>query len=264
MSDRTGGEKLSADTDPLTSWAIVISVFLLGGIGSTLLITDSNLVTFTIVGCLVAFPVWVVFTESGAEWWVKEVMDSNSQELKQSSDTMKSRSNIICQTCGWQNNHENNYCHDCGAELESLSSRNDSSETSAGTNSNDSISESEILSTETGTEDNANTDDVNNSGVDKDGAEAIAVLGSICVGGLVGVWLLFNGNSMLAGGTFLVAVGWPFLLTRHGRESMRRWLGMSRNPKYNESSSSTKECPECGWHNHQANNNCVECDAGFE
>ncbi len=121
MSDQTtDDETLSANTDPVTSWGIVSGFFLLGGLGSTLLIDGGNFVSFILVGCLVASPFWIILTESGAEWYAKEVMDSSPEDLKKSSDTStstKSRSNVICQACGWQNSSENNYCHDCGEEL---------------------------------------------------------------------------------------------------------------------------------------------------
>jgi len=100
-------------------------------------------------------------------------------------------------------------------------------------------------------------------GLNTDVIEVVAVLGSLWIGCLLGLWFLINGEIMLAGTTFLVAVGWPFLLTRHGRSTVRRALGLSRSSRHNKPSESTKECPDCGWHNHRANNNCVECNTGF-
>jgi len=124
MSDEaTNDETLSANTDPATSWGIVIGFFLLGGLGSTLLLDGSNFVSFIITGCLVASPFWLIFTESGAEWGVENLMDSTPENVKQTSDSKtstESRSNVVCQTCGWQNSRENNYCHDCGEELDSV------------------------------------------------------------------------------------------------------------------------------------------------
>ncbi len=100
-------------------------------------------------------------------------------------------------------------------------------------------------------------------GLNTDFLEIVAVLGSLWIGCLLGLWFLFKGKIMLAGTTFLVAVSWPFLLTRHGRSTARRALGLSRSSRHNTPSESTKQCPDCGWHNHRANNNCVECDTRF-
>ncbi|MDZ5813290.1 hypothetical protein U4E84_18325, partial [Halorubrum sp. AD140] len=136
----------------------------------------------------------------------------------------------------------------CGEELEYDTTDNARSEANSG------LTESVEQTTD---------DDVETIGLNSDVIEVVAVLGSLSIGGLLGLWLLFNDEIMLAGTTFLVAVGWPFLLTRHGRYTARRGLGLSRSSRHNKPSETTKQYPECGWHNHRTNNNCVECDTGF-
>lgn len=120
-------DSLSANTGPLTSWAIVIGAFLVGGIGSVLVVPSSNFVSFLFVGCIVASPFWFLFTESGARWYMSEVADSDSGQSTQSVDlpTESAETKIICQSCGWQNTYENNYCHDCGDELKESTEEED-------------------------------------------------------------------------------------------------------------------------------------------
>ncbi|OYR50040.1 hypothetical protein DJ74_06730 [Halorubrum sp. Ea8] len=111
-------ETLSANTDALTSWGIVIIAFLVGGIGSVVIIPSSNFLSFLFFGSLVASPFWIIFTELGATWFMNRVVESGSNQSNQTNNTTKeSRNKIICQDCGWQNTQENNYCHDCGTEL---------------------------------------------------------------------------------------------------------------------------------------------------
>lgn len=121
MSDsKKQEETLSADTDPLTSWGIVLFAFFVGGTASAVAISSSNFLSFLFFGCLVASPFWIIFTESGAKWYMVKVVQSDSSQSTQTNYTSKkSRHKIICKDCGWQNTHENNYCHDCGTELDS-------------------------------------------------------------------------------------------------------------------------------------------------
>ncbi|AAG19404.1 hypothetical protein PNP59_13840 [Halobacterium salinarum] len=111
-------ETLSANTDTITSWGIVITAFIVGGIVSAVIIPSSNFVSFIFFGCLVASPFFFIFTESGAKWYMQKIVKSDSDQLNLTNSTPKqSRKKIVCQDCGWQNTQENNYCHDCGNEL---------------------------------------------------------------------------------------------------------------------------------------------------
>lgn len=239
-------DTLSANTDPLTSWGIVIGAFLVGGIGSVLVVPSSNFLSFLVVGCVLASPFWFLFTESGARWYMSEVANSGSEQSTQSVNlsTESAETKIICESCGWQNTQQNNFCQDCGTELDDSTEDADPDEGST-VNNSESHSTSSI-------------------GFNKDVAEAVAMIGSILIGFLLGTWYLFQGEIILTGVIFLTAISWPFLLTKHGRETTRRALGMPRSRRHNEPSSSKITCSNCGWHNHGGNNNCVECDARLE
>lgn len=120
-SDDDNDDTLSANTSLLTSWSIVIVAFLVGGLGSVFAIPSSNFLSFLFFGCIVASPFWILFTESGAEWYRKEVMNSNSSQTQNTDTTTSSDNTIICMSCGWQNGQENNFCHDCGVALDDSS-----------------------------------------------------------------------------------------------------------------------------------------------
>ncbi|MDL0131990.1 hypothetical protein PNP59_13845 [Halobacterium salinarum] len=99
-----------------------------------------------------------------------------------------------------------------------------------------------------------NEDTSSTFGLNKEVLELIALFGSLCIGALLGLGFLIRGELMLAGIFFLIGSGIPVLLAVNGN---------SKNKRHNKPSSSTKECPDCGWHNHQANNNCVDCGETF-
>lgn len=121
MSDSSKQEEtLSADTDPLTSWGIVVFAFFVGGTASAVAISSSNFLSFLFFGCLVASPFWFIFTESGAQYYMDNIENSN-QSTQTSHTSASSQTNVICQSCGWQNSQDNNFCHDCGAELGDVS-----------------------------------------------------------------------------------------------------------------------------------------------
>jgi len=48
---------------------------------------------------------------------VKEGEIGDFQQQQQSPS--KSKQKVVCSSCGWKNPKSNNYCHDCGEELES-------------------------------------------------------------------------------------------------------------------------------------------------
>lgn len=103
--------------DTQTSWGIVIGFFLLGGFGSLAIVPDSNFVSFIFAGCLVTFPFWAIFTESGARWAEDVTNSSDSNRTTQIQKNPEPSKESVCQNCGWQNADDNNFCHDCGKEI---------------------------------------------------------------------------------------------------------------------------------------------------
>jgi predicted RNA-binding Zn-ribbon protein involved in translation (DUF1610 family) len=109
-----------------------------------------------------------------------------------------------------------------------------------------------------GSEDNTTNDNSETTGLNANISRLVILFGSLWIGALLGLWFLIQGNLLLAGIFFLTASGIPILIAMiDGGESR------TKSPRKNKPTSSTKQCPDCGWHNHQANNNCVECGETF-
>jgi len=47
---------------------------------------------------------------------MKNAAEEASQEQQQSTPQSKTEQ-VVCQSCGWKNPKNNNFCHDCGSEL---------------------------------------------------------------------------------------------------------------------------------------------------
>lgn len=251
-------EGLTADNNPVVSWIIIITAFIFGGVGSLLLVPSSNFVVFVVIGCVIASPFWILLTESGAQWFMNKTNDSKSHQSQTINTASSSSREIACHNCGWQNTVENNFCYDCGAELELPDDNPDSQAAkTADHNKNSGKAKEEVSSL---TED---SDEYFKFGVSKNILAVATYISSMLGGLLLGLWFLAQGSLMISGSIFLIAVGWP-LITKRGRAVMDQKPGGARQSRRkNGPSSNTKECTECGWHNHQANNNCVECDARF-
>ncbi|GGI95000.1 hypothetical protein GCM10008995_01510 [Halobellus salinus] len=254
-SDKGG---LTADNNPVVSWIIIVVFFTIGGVGSLLLVPNSNFVVFVVIGIVIASPFWILLTESGAQWFMNKTNDSKSNQSQTINTTSTSDREITCHNCGWENPVENNFCYDCGEELELPDDNPDSQAAkTADHNENSGTAKEEVSSL---TED---SDEDFKFGVSRDILAVATYISSLLGGLLLGVWFLAQGNLMISGSILLIAVGWP-LITKRGRAAVGQKPGRERRPRRkNEPSSNTKECTECGWHNHQANNNCVECDARF-
>ena len=50
-------------------------------------------------------------------YYSDESLQEVLEEMEQQQSSSKSDQKKICQNCGWQNPKDNNYCHDCGGEL---------------------------------------------------------------------------------------------------------------------------------------------------
>ena len=111
-------EGMSADIRPTYAWGIVLSVFLISGLFFIVQAQSANLVSFVIVGMIVAFLPWIALTESGSQWFMEEINGSGSSSNSQSISTgPETEERLVCSSCGWQNNQNNSYCNDCGDEL---------------------------------------------------------------------------------------------------------------------------------------------------
>ena len=106
----------SADIRPAYGWLITISAFLISGTIVNSQLQSGNFLSFLFVGGIVAMPFWVILTDSGAEWAMEAISESNNN-IGGSSSTTSSEAKQICSDCGWQNPRTNNYCTDCGREL---------------------------------------------------------------------------------------------------------------------------------------------------
>lgn len=102
-----------------------------------------------------------------------------------------------------------------------------------------------------------------NNRIDRDTVEAVVMLLSMSLGLLFSVIHTVQGQHILAFITFLAGLGLAFLSTTGGRSSLKRYLGITSRRSQNEASPTTKRCSNCGWHNHQANRNCVECSVSL-
>jgi hypothetical protein len=99
-------------------WATVTLAFLIGGIFGAVANPADPVSGFLIISLLLGGLAWAFATESGKKFRdeVSENMDGMQQQQQQSdSNTQASQ---ICSNCGWQNPANNNYCHDCGEELD--------------------------------------------------------------------------------------------------------------------------------------------------
>lgn len=93
--------------------AIIITVSNGGGIGAFI---------FFFIGSLGL--IGLVSTKRGrmaliqAVLEIQEEMDNQNMQQQQVGGQSSSQPTQICSECGWKNPKKNNYCHDCGSELD--------------------------------------------------------------------------------------------------------------------------------------------------
>lgn len=95
-----------------TQWAIVVAAFLGGGFIGAIANPMQPVFAFIVMGAIFGGVAWVFATESGKAF--REEVESQQQQQQSSGS---SEPKVVCSECGWQNPKNNNYCHDCGAEL---------------------------------------------------------------------------------------------------------------------------------------------------
>lgn len=112
-------------TSPQIQWGIVAGFFLIGGILGPMINPAEPVSGFFVFGFTIGGVAWVFATKSGRKsWeefvnWVEKMEQQQQKEQQQSISTSSStEQNIVCSNCGWKNPKSNNYCHDCGGELE--------------------------------------------------------------------------------------------------------------------------------------------------
>lgn len=98
-----------------SAWLVGGTFLIFGMIGAAANPTEP-VTGFFVVGIFFAGIAWLVGTASGREL-MKEISDNMDQQQQQQS-TGSSEAKRICSECGWQNPKINNYCHDCGALLQ--------------------------------------------------------------------------------------------------------------------------------------------------
>lgn len=108
-----------AEPGQLESLAAILSI----GIGTVLsiLYIFSGEPATGLVALVIGWGLPLLLTESGRKTlshMMSEIDEGRSSSASQhQQQTGRSRSKQICSDCGWQNAHDNNFCHDCGAEL---------------------------------------------------------------------------------------------------------------------------------------------------
>ncbi|WP_148290967.1 zinc ribbon domain-containing protein [Halorhabdus tiamatea] len=90
---------------------------LVGGLGLLLVVVSwfffaQGQVVIAVFFLVLAFVILIVFKPEDATPF-KDI----SEGLEQAQSSSKPNQKKICQNCGWQNPKDNNYCHDCGEEL---------------------------------------------------------------------------------------------------------------------------------------------------
>ena len=97
----------------------VVASALLGGIIFGLMAAPGEFSSTFLSGVILAGTVgWLGFTRTGATFWkgtMKIIKGASQQQEQKPSSSEPTR---ICSNCGWRNPEENNYCHDCGKELD--------------------------------------------------------------------------------------------------------------------------------------------------
>jgi len=100
-------------------WGIGIAVFIMAGIVGALMapeIATTAAALFSLGGVVLT---WLAITETGVAFRRQlENMDTNTQSQQQQIEKSNQSSKRTCQNCGWQNRKQNNFCHDCGNELD--------------------------------------------------------------------------------------------------------------------------------------------------
>lgn len=92
-------------------------MFALGMIGWLLLVP--NPLSGVISGVIVAGVSSLFLTREGVAWRRSlEDHDGGGQQSQQQQEVSSSGPKRVCSECGWQNPQGNNFCHDCGSELE--------------------------------------------------------------------------------------------------------------------------------------------------
>lgn len=103
--------------------AILISSILLGalltlgvdgGIGAFVMYFLSSLLIICLFGTKAGRIEMKKFMEDMQE----EMNNQNSQQQQQIGAQSSSQPTQVCSECGWKNPKSNNYCHDCGSELD--------------------------------------------------------------------------------------------------------------------------------------------------
>ena len=118
--ERQGGKKRSnASTDvdmgPAKAIGIFVGIlFTLGLIIGALGAGEPGAALFILA---IAGGIFVALTKEGRKAG-REFMKELEQANQQQSNSSKSGSTRVCSNCGWQNPASNNFCHDCGSELE--------------------------------------------------------------------------------------------------------------------------------------------------
>ena len=98
-----------------------VGLFIIGGILGAVSNPTQPIFAFFVIGILAAGVAWLTITKSGVAFRkqiAENAGNNNQQQQQQVSRGKKNERTVICQECGWKNPKQNNYCHDCGNEIQ--------------------------------------------------------------------------------------------------------------------------------------------------
>jgi len=119
IEEFNAGERETNPFNEISTWKLVggfliTSGFVGAGIGAFI----AGSFFWGTVLIMIPIGLWFVFTKTGRESLNSFAESMEELEQGQQGQNKKSKPKKICTECGWQNHVENNYCNDCGTELE--------------------------------------------------------------------------------------------------------------------------------------------------
>ena len=105
--------KSEEDGTSLMAWGGLAVIFIMEFIGLLLIINGNPLLSMLVVAS--PFVALLLYTDGNIEA-LKNLPDT-IEKFQQQEKLAESKPQQTCQSCGWQNPKQNNFCHDCGSEL---------------------------------------------------------------------------------------------------------------------------------------------------
>lgn len=118
INERQTGEQTNPQEEipSKARWGMVGGAFFVGGILGAVANPAEPLSGFFVIGLIVGGVAWSFATKSGKKFRT-EFME-NMEDAQQQQASSSSSPKVVCSNCGWKNPKTNNYCHDCGEQLD--------------------------------------------------------------------------------------------------------------------------------------------------